>query len=423
MRGTRLLLMVPLLLCGCEWLNNLTDRQADLNPVMPAAPPRVSAIGSPAERPASAAATTTNNDPAPPNQASSPIQQTSGTEQPGKVLSLSDSSPDIDLGELSGLQTVARVNGVPILAAEVLDRYGKQLARARQELPADEYRRQRNSLIQQGLRLHIERKLLAEALKATLKKEQISLLDKALDDAFVKYVEKLKQRLDVGTTLELEERLQKEGSSLALLRDAFDADNMAGEYLRAKSKNRLKIGRPELVAYYRAHREDYAVPEQVRWQQIEILYRKHSGKSEAQAVLDKVVAALRDGTDFSELARSHSDGPRAKSGGYWEWTPRGTLANEKIEKALFSLPIGSVSQVFQDSEGFHLVKASDRKQAGYTPFEDVQDDIRKALVKKARQEATKDVIAQLTREAVIETIFDKKPKTSGGEQPRAGHPF
>jgi len=409
MRGARLLLIVPLLLCGCEWLNNLSSGEGDGNPVMPAAPPRIGAVTDPAVRPG----TSTIDKPSPVKTASSRIQQTSGTEHPGQVGLLSASSSDIDLGELSGTQTVATVNGVPILAAEVLDRYGKQLARAKQELPADEYRRQRNALIQQGLRLHIERKLLAEALRATLKKEQISLLEKALDDAFVKYVDKLKQRLKVGTTVELEQRLRQEGASLALLRDAFDADNMAGEYLRANSKSKTKLGRPELLAYYQEHHEDYAVPEQVRWQQIEILYSNHNGKAGARTVLDQVIAALRGEADFADVCRRFSDGPRAKTGGHWEWTPRGTLANEEIEKALFSLPVGAVSEVFQDSDGFHLVKVSDRKQAGYTPFEDVQDDIRKTLTKKAKQKATKEVIARLTREAEIWTIFDKQSEDSG----------
>jgi len=80
---------------------------------------------------------------------------------------------------------------------------------------------------------------------------------------------------------------------------------------------------------------------------------------------------------------------------------------------LFSLPVGTVSQVFQAADGFHLVKVSDRKQAGYTPFEDVQDDIRKTLIKQAKQKATKEVIDRLTREAVIETIFDKQSGNNG----------
>jgi len=409
MRGARLLLIAVVLLCGCQWLDNLTQGDGDGNPVMPAAPPRIGVVADPAAGGGPLAA----DKPSPQKTAASPIQQSSGAERSGQITLLSGTSSDIDLGELAGTQTVAIVNGVPILAAEVLDRYGKQLARAKQELPAEEYRRQRNALIQQGLRLHIERRLLSEALRATLKKEQVALLENALGDAFEKYVETLKKRLKIGTTLELEERLQEEGSSLALLRDAFDADNMAGEYLRANSKNKKKIGRPELLAYYQEHYEDYAVPEQVRWQQIEILHSKHDGKAGARAVLDKVIAALRRDADFAELARRFSDGTQAKKGGYWEWIPRGTLANEKIEKALFSLPVGTVSQVFQAADGFHLVKVSDRKQAGYTPFEDVQDDIRKTLIKQAKQKATKEVIDRLTREAVIETIFDKQSGNNG----------
>jgi len=54
MRGARLLLIAVVLLCGCQWLDNLTQGDGDGNPVMPAAPPRIGArrrVSPSAERP------------------------------------------------------------------------------------------------------------------------------------------------------------------------------------------------------------------------------------------------------------------------------------------------------------------------------------------------------------------------------------
>ena len=388
MRGARFSLIAVLALLGCNSLENVKVE----NPVMGAPPPRVAA---PDERLRGDA------------YVNNPIEPSVPDVDPGEVVPVDFGlKPDTQHDELSGSQVVAKVNGKPIFAVEALERYGTQLAQARAQMSPAQFRRMRESLIKRDLEAHIERKLLVESLRSTLQKEQLEALEGHLDQMFAKEIARMTQELGVNTKRELEIELNKQGTTLENLRNTFGHQQMAREYLFAKVKRQRNFGRRDLIGYYNAHSEDYAVPGRVRWQQIRIDYDKHRGKRNALRVLEKAIEELLEGADFGEVARRYSDGPLAKQSGQWDWTQAGSLNDTRIEKALFELPVGEISQVFEGEDGFHLVKVTERKPAGRVPFAEVQDEIKRKLEQQARREATRKMLDELRESAVVETIFD-----------------
>ena len=108
------------------------------------------------------------------------------------------------------------------------------------------------------------------------------------------------------------------------------------------------------------------------------------------------------------MARKYSDGVTADSGGRWDWTQKGSLADKRTEKALFELPEGSISQVFVSEKDYRLVRIVSRRQTRQIPFAKVQDEIKGKLKKEQRAAATKNVLEELYANAVIDTIFDKR---------------
>ena len=317
----------------------------------------------------------------------------------------SDFSNRPRIGTASDDEVVATVDDQPIFAAEVLERYGVHLVKARQQIPPDQFRILRRSLIKRDLKGHIERTLLVAALRKMLKPEQLEKLDAELSQMFESEIERLKEQLQVNTDQELEAALVKQKTSLASLRDAFAGQNMAREYLTLKTKSRKKIGRHELLDYYRDHLDEYDVPGSVKWQQIVISHAKHGGKTQAVEVLNQLAGELEQGADFGDLARKHSDGPTKANGGHWDWMQAGSLADKNIERALFENPVGEIDHVETD-DAFQLVKVTDRKEPSRIPFADVQAEIQQKLQLQQRKDAVTTLFKQLTEQAVVRTIFD-----------------
>ena len=72
------------------------------------------------------------------------------------------------------------------------------------------------------------------------------------------------------------------------------------------------------------------------------------------AALD-LKAKLDAGSDFAELARSHSDCPSARKGGDLGSFGRGQMV-PAFEKSAFEMTVGQVSDVVETDFGYHIIQ-------------------------------------------------------------------
>ena len=109
------------------------------------------------------------------------------------------------------------------------------------------------------------------------------------------------------------------------------------------------------MAYYDAHRSDYDVPAEVKWQELEVSFTKHGGKKQAWDVFNQAVQELQSqhGENFNEVVKKYTDGPKPDNGGQMGWTHKGSLANKEIERALFELPVGQIECAHHRQGLFH----------------------------------------------------------------------
>lgn len=74
---------------------------------------------------------------------------------------------------------------------------------------------------------------------------------------------------------------------------------------------------------------------------------------------------IRDGADFAELAREHSDDTSAAQGGDLGWNPPGRFV-PRFQEAVDDLPIGGLSEPFETQFGWHIVEVLDRRETDFT---------------------------------------------------------
>lgn len=303
-------------------------------------------------------------------------------------------------------EVVARVNGTPILAGQVLEPYAGKLAEASKKLPPSEIRKAQEMLLQKNLQAQIEQTLMVDSVKSKLQKEQMEQISSQLDEFFDLEVERLKAQFKVSNVAELEALLQSQGMSLVTMREMFGNRQLATEYIRGKMGEESPLTRQDLLKAYNARKDEFAQPEQVKWQQIQISITKHGSRDAALEKLSAVIADLEQGIDFSVVAKTHSDGPLKENGGHWDWTQPTSIANEDVRQALSQLSTGEMSGVIESGSSLQIVKVTGRKPATHTPFSEVQEKIRAEIIEKQRSEKAKQIIAELKQDAIIETMFD-----------------
>ncbi|MCA9053463.1 MAG: peptidyl-prolyl cis-trans isomerase [Planctomycetaceae bacterium] len=300
----------------------------------------------------------------------------------------------------------ARVNGNPIFVSEVLERYGPQLEAQRAQISATDYQRVLRGLLEQELPAFIEQALVLDAARAQFKQDQWDELQDKLDEFFYSdEVPNLQQRLKVSSLREVEIKMQEVGTSLVTYRRIWGERQIAGQWVSEKLPD-ATASRQELLEEYNRRIDEYREPEQVQWQQCWISIAESGGRDGGRKRVQQVIEELKAGKSFDDVVAAHSDGPRASDRGRWDWTQTSSLADERLKQTLTTLKLDQIGPVLEDDRGFRLVKLTGFRPEQVKPFEEVQAELREAIVQEKRSVAAQQVIDDLKAKAQIETILD-----------------
>ncbi len=171
--------------------------------------------------------------------------------------------------------------------------------------------------------------------------------------------------------------------------------------------SKVQVTPSDLQAYYRDNQDRYRVPEQVQVRHILIKtpLPGPDGKTDANAVkaakakADDVLAKIKAGGDFAELAKKNSDDPgSAEKGGELGWINRGQTVPE-FEKTAFSLKKGETSGLVQSSYGFHIIQLEDRHDAHVKTVEEVKLEIEPIIRQQKAARMAEDMANSLLSQA------------------------
>lgn len=145
---------------------------------------------------------------------------------------------------------------------------------------------------------------------------------------------------------------------------------------------------------YLANQKTYLVPEAIRVSHILFqVNEEEPGKRDAEmkAKAMQVHKQLREGADFAELAKEHSEDPGSKrSGGEIRgWSEKGRFV-PPFEAAAYALTPGEISDPVRSRFGYHIIKLHEKRDARQQPFDEVKGPIiaalRKELLGRKREE-------------------------------------
>ena len=94
-----------------------------------------------------------------------------------------------------------------------------------------------------------------------------------------------------------------------------------------------------------------------------------------------VLAQIKSGANFADLAKKNSEDSSAQNGGEIGWIVRGQTVKE-FEDAAFSMKPGQVSDLIKTIYGFHIVNVEDKQIAHLQSPEEVKDQVRTNLEKQ-----------------------------------------
>ncbi len=300
-------------------------------------------------------------------------------------------------------QAAVTVNGVAYtngevdaqLETEFQQAYGNQI----QKFSAVELNQRKKEM----RRNIVETFVVEQLLDAEVKKKGIQASEEDMNA-------KLARELDPNMTVaSFAQRLQEEG---------LDPNAMLGQLRRAtcydklfdlQCKGRLDVNETDIQQYYAANKNtQFNIPEQRHCRHILIIPNQiaphedpNSADKKAYAAIEDLLQQVRNGANFAQLAREHSQGPSAAQGGDLGYFGRNDMV-EPFAQAAFALDVNQVSDVVKTQYGYHIIQLLDITPQHIETLDEARESIVKQITQQKKTRILNAYLASLKAAAEIQ---------------------
>ncbi len=296
-------------------------------------------------------------------------------------------------------EVVATVNGVAISRAEVDQATRMLLAQSR--TPAATDPQQQRQVLDSALNLLIDEELLYQAAKGL----SVADLDKQVEEKFNA------AQARFGTPEAFEQALGQAGLTGQEFKDRLARDLLIASYIDQEVTAKITLTTEQAKQFYDANPDKFKQPESVKASHILIGADAKATPEEKQAAQQKandLLAKIKGGADFAELAKAESTCPSAKKGGDLGSFGRGQMV-KPFEEVAFSLQDGAVSDVVETPFGYHIIKSQGKTPSETVPFAQVEEKIKSLLKNEAVKKQLAARIDELKKAANIEKLSSANP--------------
>jgi len=247
---------------------------------------------------------------------------------------------------------------------------------------------------------------------------QVQLLNgKATDDDRAKGAAEALKRLDL---------IRKKSTSEDSLAKQLKTMNLTVEGLRARLaeeataeqvlRDKVTVTDADVKKFFDDNPSQFEEPELIHGYHILIITVDKNGtpfsddeKKAKKKIADGLVKRIKDGEDFSKLARDFSEDPSAKENGGEFTLPRGRMPLE-FASAAFSLQTNQVSDIVTSQLGYHIIKLLEKLPAKKLEFAEMSPLIRDRLEAVEMGKILPEVSAKLQKEADVQILDEELKK-------------
>lgn len=295
---------------------------------------------------------------------------------------------------------VAVVNREIVLLSELEERMQALLPRLEQ-IPDPKMRQQKMRELQKQLLDHVIDDKLIQQEAIDLKLEvQDNELDLAVKDVMHRNNLNMEQ---------LKDALQQEGKTLEAYKETILRPQLTRmRVLNIRVRSRVSVSEDEIKAQYQKNLRELGVETKVHARHIFINVPDNADRKiteERKQFAISLFKQIKDGKDFVEVAKAHSDDPVTKSeGGDLGYFSRGNLPSD-IEDVVFEMKKGEVRGPLRASRGFHIIQLVDKKESSARSLKEVREEIHNQIFAEKMEKATLGWLKELRKRSHVDIRF------------------
>ena len=202
----------------------------------------------------------------------------------------------------------------------------------------------------------------------------------------------------------LKDALGKEGLTLRQYKDDIKKQIMILKLAGREVKSGILISEKEILLSYQDNLDKYRLPDKVHLRQIVLSIPETSDKKQLLEKAESIRSQFLEGTSFDSLAREHSRGPNAGSGGDLGMIEFNQL-RPKVAKAVSKLKSGEITEPIETSTGIHLFWVESFQKGKHLPLEEVKESIHESLFQKQATVRYLSWAREIRNQSHVEIMF------------------
>ncbi|HVS50749.1 MAG TPA: peptidylprolyl isomerase [Opitutaceae bacterium] len=194
--------------------------------------------------------------------------------------------------------------------------------------------------------------------------------------------------------------LRSQGKTIREYRQDKEEEIIYGYMRQQQRKSQSVVSPVRIETFYNENKDRFYREDEVHLRMIN-LARNDGETDEALTTLaNQILARLKAGEKFEDLAKEYSRDARRSKGGDWGWMQRSSFKPEFSDPA-FNLKKGEVSSPILLPEGCYLLYAEDRHFAGIQPLDEVREQIERILVQQMTNDSQEKWLERLRRNGYV----------------------
>jgi parvulin-like peptidyl-prolyl isomerase len=217
---------------------------------------------------------------------------------------------------------------------------------------------------------------------------------------FEEWKKNVMEQMKITSEEDFIRQVELQGTNVEALRKNFEQGLLLQEIRRMEVDSKVSVSEPEISERYREHIAEYTEPARVRLREIVVKFDSTNEVEQGQKAR-RLLQEIRQGADFAEVARMHSDSASREAGGDLGFFEKGELT-EALEKAAFSLSPGEVSEALRMESAFYILRVEEKEEEKVKLLEEVRKEVADAIFQEKMTGQMEKYMQQLRERAIVE---------------------
>jgi peptidyl-prolyl cis-trans isomerase SurA len=224
----------------------------------------------------------------------------------------------------------------------------------------------------------------------------------SVEPEVIKRLDQIRIQNNLGSMEDLEKAVSSQGFNWEDFKDNIRKGLLTQKVISQEVGSHINISKEEVNKYYAEHKAEFERPEQVALREIVVSTegKKDSELPDLKKKADTALKRVKDGEEFTEIAKRFSDGSTAKQGGFLGVYKRGELSKE-LEDTVFKMKKNELTDVMDTKQGYLVLQVLEHYDEGEQSLEKVEPEIMDKLYSQRMEPKLRDYLKTLREQSYV----------------------